>query len=828
MLADAAAFLLALTGQENPIVTFQTFDDDHERQQESLAKVLHGTLTEHQQELSWFNSRGAGIFLNINETDLKGRKKTNIVSLRALMTDEDNGRSLVYSLPPSAIVGSGRGPQTYWFLRHGEPLEEFEPAMKHLLTFYRTDPKVWGIQQVMRLPGFLWRKKEPPRLVTLVEVHPERIYSIAEVLAAHPLPDGAKPAQKIRRIRSEVKGDHPLHERIKRASAYLAKLPSAISGQAGHDDCWNAALTVVRGFSLPAGVAFDLLSSEFNPRCTPPWSDRELEHKIEDAEGSYLPAGYLLEARTPRLQLVSSKQGNVSAEQPNVSLPHDPCQDFITDNIVAKRFIALHASELRYVDTWKRWLAWRGGRWEFDETRAVDVLARGFCKRVLVDAVDAGTKDLKSAIEFQKRPRIEAVVALSRCDPRVSRRPSDFDKDPWLFNCVNGTLDLRTGSLQPHAQEDHITKASPVAFDPAAACPVWNRFLEEIFPDPLVRAYVKRAIGYSLTASVREQVLFFAHGGGANGKSVLLGAISYVLGHYGKTAAPELLMVKTNEKHETELADLAGVRLVTTIETESGRRFAEAKTKFLTGEDRIKARFLYADFFEFEPTFKLWLASNHKPNIKGTDEGIWRRFHMIPFTVSIPREKQDKRLPEKLRAEGPGILRWALEGCLEWQRDGLQPPAAVLNAVKSYRDEMDTVGQFLSERCIVAPSLYVSTKDLYLAYTTWCEETGEHAVTQKSLGMTLQERGLTPSRGNQGRAWNGLALRPKDDATMTHDGSDTFSSKFSYTRVYVKDPGNRDESDMRHGESMCSVCGEPSKDWHCSKCVATETKRGIS
>ena len=497
---------------------------------------------------------------------------------------------------------------------------------------------------------------------------------------------------------------------------------------------------------------------------------------------------------------VTNAHENVWAE-PNVD-------DFVTDNTVSKRFISLHANQLRFVEVWKRWLIWLDGRWQFDETRSVDVLARSLVKKLLIEAVDSNRTDrLKVGVEFQKRARIEAVVALSRCDPRVSRRSSDFDRDQWLFNCANGTLDLRTGVIHEHRQEDHITKSSPVPFVPHAQCPRWEKFLEEVFPDDSVRAYVKRAVGYSLTGSVREQVLFFAHGGGANGKSVLLNTVSYILGNYGKTAAPELLVVKTNEKHETELADLAGVRLVTTIETESGRRLAESKTKMLTGGDRIKARFLYADFFEFAPTFKLWLASNHKPSIRGTDYAIWRRIHLIPFTVVFSDDQQDKSLPEKLISEASGILKWAVDGCLEWLRDGLRPPGPVLEAVRGYRAEMDTIGQFLAERCLEGKSLYVSSKDLYASYETWCRENGEHAVTQRALGLSLQERGFTSTRERHARSWFGLTLRPDTgpEKGVNHGATDANQPEFC---------------------PPCSRCGEPCEPgkFACPSCFAAENE----
>lgn len=514
-----------------------------------------------------------------------------------------------------------------------------------------------------------------------------------------------------------------------------------------------------------------------------------------------------------------------------------PKGDFLVENAVASMFVDCHTRELLYVDLWGRWLLWKDGRWQHDETRAVDLLARALTRKILIEAVDGDRQDkIKDALKLQKRSAVDALVALARSDARVARHPSDFDRDHWLLNCKNGTLDLRTGVIHEHRQEDHITKSSPVEYRPEAECPAWESFLEEIMPDPALRAYVKRAAGYSLTGSVEEQVFFFAHGGGANGKSVFLAVLEYICGNYGKTAAPELLLVKTHDKHETELADLAGVRLLTTIETESGRRLAESRTKMLTGGDRIKARFLYRDFFEFQPTFKLWLASNHKPPVLGTDYAIWRRIHLIPFTVTIPPERQDKKLFEKLKVEAPGILRWAIEGCLEWQRDGLQPPECVLRAVREYREEQDTIGLFLAECCLTGPALYDTAKRLYDRYTKWCEEAGEKPVSKKTFGQALTERGFEGTHTKIGSVWRGLILRPKDldpekcDADHKRcevtDGDANSETSFTRARSDFSENASPSvtvtECDVDH--TFCPRCNEPISKGErlCAFCLETE------
>ncbi|HHV61211.1 MAG TPA: hypothetical protein GXX51_00995, partial [Firmicutes bacterium] len=321
------------------------------------------------------------------------------------------------------------------------------------------------------------------------------------------------------------------------------------------------------------------------------------------------------------------------------------------------------------------------------------------------------------------------------------------------------SISTAENGLRPHKREDLITKLAPVEYDPEAECPTWNSFLDRIMAGnkKLIR-FLQKVVGYCLTGDVSEQVVFLCYGTGANGKSVFLRTLLAVLGDYGKPIDPELLMVHRGGQHPTGLADLMGARLAVGIETTEGRQINEALLKWVTGGDTLKARFMRQDFFEFDPTHKLCIATNHKPQVHGTDYAFWRRIRLIPFTVTIPPDEQDKHLFEKLKAELSGILKWAVEGCLAWQREGLGIPSEVAQATEAYRQEMDIVANFLASECIINPLAKVKSADLYSAYVEWCQAYGEHPLSQRNLGIKLSERGFQRQKSDGIFWWHGIGL----------------------------------------------------------------------
>jgi putative DNA primase/helicase len=351
------------------------------------------------------------------------------------------------------------------------------------------------------------------------------------------------------------------------------------------------------------------------------------------------------------------------------------------------------------------------------------------------------------------------MLALAKSEPGIPVRPAELDAQPYLLNVANGVLDLRDGRLLPHDPGLLLTKLAPVEYHPNATAPLFDAYLERVLPDEPVRRFVQRFLGYCLTAYVSEQVLVFLYGVGANGKTTLVNVVMGILGDYAKQAAPDLLMQRTGDHHPTELADLLGARFVPTVEVQEGRRLAEVLVKQLSGGDRLKARYMRQDFWEFDPTHKLVLVANHKPVVRGTDYAIWRRILMVPFVVTIPPDERDPRLPEKLKAEAPGILRWLVEGCLAWQRDGLKPPATVVAATGDYQHEMDALGGWIDERCIESFDAWAWSDDLYADYMKWCETAGERYLRRVDFGTRLTERGFTATKGLKGRRrWLGIGL----------------------------------------------------------------------
>jgi len=443
-----------------------------------------------------------------------------------------------------------------------------------------------------------------------------------------------------------------------------------------------------------------------------------------------------------------------------------PLGSTTTELANARRLVMQHGEDLRYCHQ-LGWLAWDGRRFKPDGGGVeVERRAKATVLTIYAEAgaaSDAGERKNLSrwAQQSEAASTIANSIRLARTEEGITVEPSQLDADPWLLNVANGTIDLRTGDLRPHRREDLITKVVDIVYgDPdEVACPTWLALLERILPSDELRGFLQRAIGYSLTGDTSEQVLFMCIGVGANGKTTTLDGCSRLLGDYGRRTDFGTFLAQDQEHVRNDIAALAGARFVYAMEVEQGRRLSEVVVKELTGGDTISARFLHREFFEFTPQFKLWLAANHKPEVRGTDHAIWRRIRLIPFTVTIPEKEQDRQLPDKLRAELPGILAWAVRGCLEWQKHGLAAPEEVRQATLAYREEQDLLGGFITDRCQVATGNKESAASLFDEYVTWAQDSGEQPVTKRTFGRLLRDRGFVDSKGTAGvRMWVGVCL----------------------------------------------------------------------
>jgi P4 family phage/plasmid primase-like protien len=563
---------------------------------------------------------------------------------------------------------------------------------------------------------------------------------------------------------TEVYPEATIEERARR---YARTIDPAISGQHGHDKTFYAACKIGPGFDLPRDLALRIIAEEYNPRCQPPWSQSELEHKIDDAYANESERGRLLNAEPQNGNARGGKPGNLDAQ-----LACRPATD--TGN--GERMAARHGDKIRYCHPWSKWLVYDGCRWKLDNTAAVRRLAKDSVRRIYAEASTLADEEKRKALvawglKSESRDRISAMLDLASTEDRVPILADQMDQDGWLFNCPNGTVDLKTGNLRPPRRTDFLTQLCPVNFDPAAEAPLWNQTLHLFFNgDEDLIDYWQRICGYALVGVIRDHVMPIAYGTGANGKSTILGTLLGVFGSdYGMKCPPDMLMAKKWDSHPTDRADLFRKRLVVAIETEAGRRLNETMVKELTGGDRIRTRRMREDFWEFSPTHTLVMATNHKPVIRGTDRGIWRRLRLVPFSISVEGSADDRDMPAKLLGELPGVLAWCVRGCLKWQEKGLEEPQSVKEATSGYRGEQDLIGAFLAEHTLQNPQFRVRCGVLYERFKKWAEAGNEHVMTMRSFGETMRERGIETVTSN-GKWYTGIGLQVEasdsDDWTM--------------------------------------------------------------
>ena len=412
-------------------------------------------------------------------------------------------------------------------------------------------------------------------------------------------------------------------------------------------------------------------------------------------------------------------------------------KSLISEDGLALRFSEQYRNELRYIALKNQWLKWDGTRWAPEPTLlAFDLARKSICE--YVDACKASPKLKKASV-------VSAIERMARADRRHAATLDSFDTNPMLFNAVNGTINLETGELQDHDPSDFITKCAACDVAPKGTKhPLFTAFLKRIFAnnEDLI-AFMQRWLGYCLTGLTVEHAFIFAYGSGSNGKGTLLNTVSWIFNDYATVADMGTFITTKSERHPTDIAKLHGARYVTSQETQQGRQWDEAKVKVMTGGDPLTGRFMRQDFFDFDPVFKLNIAGNHMPTIENVDYAMRRRFNLVPFTVQIGPEEVDPVLPEKLRTEGPAILRWMVDGCLEWRHRGLKAPDIVTTTTDAYFDEQDPHQQWMDD-CVQqsSPTAFTTLSDLFASWKNWCLARG---ITQ--LGSSTQLNEKLVSRG---------------------------------------------------------------------------------
>lgn len=568
----------------------------------------------------------------------------------------------------------------------------------------------------------------------------------------------------------------------------------------------NSALTSLAGTMRRRGMAQESIETalqDVNKRqCSPPLPDEEV---------------------TRIAQSVTRYEPELSPGQPESATVGGGFN--LTDMGNAERLVSRYGKILHYCYERKRWLVWDGKAWEWDAGNKVAALAKLAVRKIYHEAGNEADEKKRKGIashaaKSESDPRLTGMINLAQSEPNISIKLTDLDTNQWLFNCLNGAVDLRSGELLPHRKEDLMTVLVPIEYNPNARCDLWMQFMERVTGSNIdLITYLQRAVGYSLTGDTRSQTMFFLYGLGSNGKSTFITLIRKLTGGYGAKANTSLFMTKDKNSGgpSEDLANLQGKRFVTASEIEDGRRLAVVLIKEMTGGEAIRADRKYEHEIEFQPVHKIWLVGNHKPVITDTTLSIWRRVKLIPFTVTIANEEIDPNLPAKLESELPGILVWAVRGCLEWQRCGLGEPKAVTNATSDYRHEQDILGDFIDDYCLLKTTAAVPKHDLKTAYEEWCNSTGSQPVSQKTFRARLIERGITEGKSGSTRYWRGVVLL-KAEGQQGQLGQEGQMGQEIPGNLYMKE--NQENFSENPVPSRPDVPTEDIPDYPCQPCLA--------
>jgi putative DNA primase/helicase len=841
-LEEADRFLKLLDPSTKSFL-FTSFDDDKERVKRFRAKQGRGvppgsrrsTLVRIQH---WMNGRqklGANICVSVNAMKGALRRLEEVTYLRAVFAEMDQEALKPWPIAPSIIVETSPGRHhMYWLLdREGESLtrDEFNAVMQRLVEFYGGDKNARDLARTLRMPGS-WNQKpgRDPWMARIVSAEGFR-YSRGEILKAFPLP-APKPK---RQVSSQELEEPSLDEQMERVRNALQSIPcgsdrrewikigGALKSSFGESgfalfDGWSKKSDYYDYDGLVAtwksltrtGSEASTVNSIFWLACKNGWKETRPARAKTIAASSFaseivygdvpppkkrgrprkaVANGYhALDPEAKKVQKAKIFKG-VRDDAAEAGPPHDDREFALkfSEESMALSFAEKYRTRLRFVKPWHTWMDWNGTRWEREDTLKAYDFIRKECRIASAEIMQSGDAEKLGNVlsDLSKGKTRGAIETLARSDRKLAARTDQWDADDWLLNTPGGIIDLRTGQNIGHDPLKYCTKITDVT--PDGECPLWLKFLDKVTnSNKELQAYLQRMCGYFLTGSIKEHALFFIHGPGGNGKGVFLNTVSAILAAYHVVSPAQTFAEQKSQRHETELARLDGARLVISQETEQGTYWAEARIKSLTGGDKIAARFMRGDFFEFDPRFKLCIVGNHRPQLRAVDEAIRRRFQLIPFDVEIPDHEKDRDLPTKLKAEYGGILAWMVEGCRKWQAEGLNPPEVVLAATAEYLDAEDAIGCWLSDMCIT-PKSYpgdpvrqemhkvahvrsseTTLKDLFANWKRYADDGHIAARNDKYLGEQLSQRGFKKDRDRRGAFLKGLRL--KTNPELVADG----------------------------------------------------------
>jgi putative DNA primase/helicase len=502
---------------------------------------------------------------------------------------------------------------------------------------------------------------------------------------------------------------------------------------------------------------------------------------INDLQDEIVKTGYI-NLFSKKLNLSKSEINNIlkkANKTKKEDIRKEAIANFVNYNDMwnAEYFIKDHGENVRFCNG--LWYIWNGSMWQEDKLNKIHQLSKNTLKNMEQNYLPS-IEDEKQCYTFIEHLRQSGnkikkynMIELAKDEEGISILPETLNQDIWLLNLNNGTFNLSKDNftLKPHNKKDYITKKIDINYNQDAKCELWLKFLNKIFNNNQdVIKFVQKSLGYSLTGSTQEQCLFILHGEGSNGKSTFIDTIEKIMGEYAKNTPPETLMTKISTNNASpDICRMKGVRFIPSVETEEDKTFSEVLLKQLTGNDTISARKLYQDFESFKIEGKYWIACNHKPNIRGTDNAIWRRIRTIPFNVTIADNEKDKDFANKLLREKEGILNWIIQGCKLWHLEGLEPVEDIKNATNEYRNEQDIINAFIDECCVIGSDKYtINVSDFYKAYKDWCENNGEIPISGNKLAKKMKQRKFEKKRNSSGLSrfkwfYEGIGINKPED-----------------------------------------------------------------